>query len=72
MSHLEDAAYCEEIPQNFIRALDDKKICLALALAACVLMASDRDLSPDDAALDACQVYHYLLGLHSRQKSSDN
>lgn len=72
MSHLEDAAYYEEIPQHFIRALDDKKICLALALAACVLMASDRDLSPDDAALDACQVYQCLLGLHSRRQASDS
>ncbi len=72
MSHLEDAAYYEEIPQHFILALDDKKICLALALAACVLMASDRDLSPYDAALDACQVYHYLLELHSRQNTSDS
>lgn len=72
MSSFEDVPDYEEIPQNFFPVLADKKICLALAYAACVLMAADPALSPEDAALDACQTYHCLLTLHARQEIPDN
>lgn len=57
----------EEIPQHFIQALRDEKICLSIAHAACVLMAANPDLSPHDAAWDACQTYCHLLDVRSGQ-----
>ena len=67
MNFFESVVEHEEIPQNFIRALRNEKICLSLAHAACVLMAANSDLSPQDAAWDACQTYCHLLDLRSRQ-----
>lgn len=72
MNFFEGVTDHEEIPQHFIRALSDKKICLSLAHAACVLMAANPDLSPQDAAWDACQTYCHLLDLRSGQADAVN
>lgn len=72
MSFYEESMEHDGVPQEIIQALDDKKICLALAHAACFLMAADPNLSPYDAALDTCQAYCCLLEWHSRQKTPAN
>lgn len=72
MNFVETLTDYEEIPQNFIRALRNEKTCLSLAHAACVLMAANPDLSPHDAAWDACQTYCHLLDLQSRQADAVN
>lgn len=40
--------------------------CMELTHAACILMAADPGLNPDDAVADVCQVYSHVRELRGR------